>query len=442
MNRYSDYKPSNIDWIGDIPAHWEVKKLKYLLLSRLEYGANEAAELDDRKLPRYIRITDFGDDGFLKNDTFKSLPREIAQNYFLQEGDILFARSGATVGKTFQFKGYEGEACFAGYLIRARPSAFLSSDFFYSFTKSGNYENWKNSIFNQATIQNIGADKYSILEVPLPPLAEQVAIAAYLDEQTAQLDGLIARKQRLMILLREEKAALINEAVTKGIRPNVPTKPSGIDWLGDVPAHWEVKKLKWVATIISGAAFDSSKFCKEGNIRVLKISNIQHDYIDWVDTEYLPDDYASAYDRFRVFNGDIIFALTRPIISSGIKSARAFFDDSEQVFLNQRNAVLRVSDSVNDIFLYHITHSQHFFSLFENSIDNTGQQPNISPVAIANFGLPFPPLAEQAEIVRYLDEETAKIDFTVGRIEREIELMQEYRTALISEVVTGKVKVV
>ena len=131
------YKDSGIEWLGKLPADWRIKRLKYLAEGKLEYGANEVAEFDDIGLPRYIRITDFGDDGNLRDDTFKSLTMEQAKGYFLAEGDVLFARSGATVGKTFQFKQYKGRACFAGYLIKARPNKkILLSDFLYLFTKS------------------------------------------------------------------------------------------------------------------------------------------------------------------------------------------------------------------------------------------------------------------------------------------------------------------
>lgn len=144
MKTYEKYKDSGIEWIGEIPEHWEVKRLKWILSENLKYGANESAELDNPEFPRYIRITDFGDDGRLKSDTFKSLPYEIAKDYMLEEGDILFARSGATVGKTFQFKNYEGLACFAGYLIKAKPnSEIANSDYVYLFTKSSGYESWK-----------------------------------------------------------------------------------------------------------------------------------------------------------------------------------------------------------------------------------------------------------------------------------------------------------
>ena len=126
-------KDSGVQWIGDIPENWKVKVLKRVLAEPLKYGANEAAEFENTDHPRYIRITDFGNDGLLKDDTFKSLEPQIAEPYLLNEGDVLFARSGATVGKTFQFKNYKGKACFAGYLIKANPQNYLiSSDFLYS----------------------------------------------------------------------------------------------------------------------------------------------------------------------------------------------------------------------------------------------------------------------------------------------------------------------
>jgi type I restriction enzyme S subunit len=221
MKKYAEYKDSGIEWIGDIPKHWNLIRLKYLCKSKLMYGANESADFEDPSQPRYIRITDFGDDGKLKDDTFKSLPYEKAESYLLEDGDVLFARSGATVGKTFQFKNYNGLACFAGYLIKASPNEeMMLSDFIYFYTKSRVYENWKNSIFNQATIQNIGADKYNDLLISLPSIQEQRSIATYLNDKTSQIDTLIEKKQQMIELLKEERAAIINQAVTKGINPD------------------------------------------------------------------------------------------------------------------------------------------------------------------------------------------------------------------------------
>lgn len=212
-------KDSGIDWLGEIPEHWEVKRLKYVLREKLKYGANESAIDENLNHPRYIRITDFGNDGMLKQDTFKSLSPEKAIDYLLNDGDILFARSGATVGKTFQFKNYEGIACFAGYLIKASVNtSLMNSDFLYLFTKSGAYEYWKSSIFNQATIQNIGADKYASLELPVPPFAEQQSIVHYIETESARIDAKIVKTEKLIELLTEYRTALISEVVTGKIK--------------------------------------------------------------------------------------------------------------------------------------------------------------------------------------------------------------------------------
>lgn len=219
INPNARLKDSGIGWLGDIPEHWEVKKLKYLLDEKLMYGANESAVFENKDHPRFIRITDFGKNGELKNTTFKSLPPEKANSFLLSEGDVLFARSGATVGKTFQFKNYIGTACFAGYLIKAKPNTqLITSDFLYKFTKSGFYENWKDSIFNKATIQNIGADKYAVLDIPKPPVSEQIKIIDFIEQESKRIDAKIKKAKKYIKLLTEYRTALISEVVTGKIK--------------------------------------------------------------------------------------------------------------------------------------------------------------------------------------------------------------------------------
>lgn len=219
LDHSAEMSNSAIEWIGDIPKHWEVKKLKYVLSDKLKYGANESADEENRENPRYIRITDFGKNGKLKKDTFKSLPPEKANEYLLKEGDILFARSGATVGKTFQFKNYTGIACFAGYLIKASPNPdMILSDYLYLFTKTSNYEQWKNSIFNQATIQNIGADKYAYLDITIPKIEEQKVIIDHIHKESDRIDSKIKKTKKLIDLLIEYRSALISEVVTGKVK--------------------------------------------------------------------------------------------------------------------------------------------------------------------------------------------------------------------------------
>jgi restriction endonuclease S subunit len=229
-------RPSGEDWLGEIPAHWSAPCLKRLLREPLTYGLNEAAELEDRDLPRYLRITDFDDDGNLRDDTFRSLPREVAREGLLEPNDVLFARSGATVGKTFMFRNYDGEACFAGYLIRARTLLRkLDPIFLYLFTKSTAYETWKNLIFTQATIQNISAAKYNYLAIPLPPLDEQQAIVAHIEEKIAEFRALTAGIESQIAVLTAYRKSLIHECVTgqRRISDNDVRRASGCATAGD-----------------------------------------------------------------------------------------------------------------------------------------------------------------------------------------------------------------
>lgn len=211
-------KYSDIEWLGEVPENWNVVPLKRALAEKMMYGANESAEYTNRDFPRYIRITDIDENGNLKDDTFKSLPIEKARDYLLQKGDVLFARSGATVGKTFLYN-LDEPACFAGYLIKAKCNSNVLSPFYLmQYTKSTQYDTWKNSVFAQATIQNIGADKYSMLPIPIPPLTEQYQIVKYLDSYCQKIDVTIKEIQAQISDLKLYKQSLISEAVTGKIK--------------------------------------------------------------------------------------------------------------------------------------------------------------------------------------------------------------------------------
>jgi len=208
-------KTSGIDWFGEIPSHWTVRKLKYVINGKLKYGANEPGGDIQKNDPRYIRITDFDKSGNLREDTFCSLKSELAEPYLLKEGDVLFARSGGTVGKTFQFKNYKGNACYAGYLIKSEPNlSIISSDFLFQFTNSGVYDNWKNFIFNKATIENIGADKYCNLPVIIPSLNEQNDIVEFIENESLKINKTILTIEKEIALTIEYRTALIAEAIT------------------------------------------------------------------------------------------------------------------------------------------------------------------------------------------------------------------------------------
>lgn len=208
-------KDSGIEWIGKIPENYKLIRLKFLLKEKLQYGANSSGIEFTSDLPRYIRITDIKDSKTLYDENKLSLSEEDAKDYILDDNDILFARSGATSGKCFIYKKEIGKATFAGYLIRAKiDETKLLPNFLVLYTMTKAYEEWKNQVCIQATIQNISAEKYVNLIVPVPPLPEQESIAKMLDSKCAQIDSLIAEKESLIADLTEYKKSLIFEIVT------------------------------------------------------------------------------------------------------------------------------------------------------------------------------------------------------------------------------------
>lgn len=208
-------KSSGVEWLGEVPAHWGVKRLRFILSTPLKYGANEIAELEDLNMPRYVRITDIEENDSLRDETYKSLPEEIASEYLLREGDILFARSGATAGKTFLYKSNWGRCAYAGYLIRGRlDTRKVVPKFIRYFTASSNYWQWIELTFIQSTIQNVSAERYANLCIPLAPLNEQNIIAAFLDRQTEKIDTLVTKIETAIERLQEYRSALITAAVT------------------------------------------------------------------------------------------------------------------------------------------------------------------------------------------------------------------------------------
>lgn len=207
-------KDSGVEWIGEIPEHWTTSKIKYLSNHNLIYGANASAELDDEHLPRYIRITDIDKNGYLREETFRSLPRDIASKYPLNKGDILFARSGATVGKTYIHQE-NSISTYAGYLIKFQSdNNKLNPKFLYYYTKSFYYGKWIEANTIQATIENVSAEKYKNMWIPYPPIGEQYTIVEFLEGYIADNYTISKELEDQINKLKEYRQALIYEAVT------------------------------------------------------------------------------------------------------------------------------------------------------------------------------------------------------------------------------------
>jgi len=431
--RYLKMKDSGIEWIGEIPEHWKSIRLKYHISEPLKYGANEAAELDDPKLPRFVRITDINEDGKLRSDTFKSLPIEIARPYYLKQGDLLLARSGATVGKTFLYDKSWGNAAFAGYLIRARmKNNSILPNFIAYYCRSTNYWSWLQNSYIQATIQNVSAEKYSGLIIPTPSLKEQQTIASFLDRKTKHIDTLIVKKECQIELLQEKRSALISHAVTKGLNPKARMKDSGIEWLGEIPEHWEVKTIRRVSKTVKtggtplGAAemyFDENGF-------------------NW----YTPGDFnedvflgESARKLSEIGKKEVrVFpAMTVMTIGIGATIGKVALSREPSSCNQQINAII-CNPEMNPKFL------TYFLRIMRDYIYRCGKfttLPIINQEDTKALIIICPPLFEQDYIVSVLDQESVRTDALVSKVHMSIDKLREYRTALISATVTGKIDI-
>lgn len=431
MNKYDSYKDSGIEWIGEIPSHWDVNKLFRLFKINTGFTPSTSnSEFYENGHYDWINISDL-ESKYVSTSKTKLTDKAIEGKEIVPKGSLLYSFK-LSVGKmAFADKDlFTNEAIFSIF-----PDDEINLNYYYYLLDRILIHNSNENIYG-AKILNQELIKASKLIVPSKE--EQTTISNYLDQKTTQIDDLIAKKERLIQLLEEERTAIINQAVTKGLDPTVPMKDSGIEWLGEIPAHWEVKRIKYIGKIISGYSFKSEDFTQTG-VRVMKISNIQTMRVDWTDDSYLPENFLTEYERFKINKGDLVFALTRPIISTGIKAT--IVNEQEKILLNQRNAVLKSGDKLNVRWMYYMIFNEKFKEHFESLIDGTGQQPNISSNDIANINIPLPELNEQNEIVQFLDSKMENVETIISKYQKEIELLKEYKTALISEVVTGKVDV-
>ncbi|OAI26468.1 MULTISPECIES: restriction endonuclease subunit S [Methylomonas] len=444
--RYPEYKDSGVEWLGEVPEHWEVKRLKSVLSQSLMYGANEAADDDNPEHPRFVRITDITDNGSLRNETFRSLSPDIATSYLLIEGDVLLARSGATVGKSFIYRQDWGVCCFAGYLIRARidVSKMLAS-FLYACCQTSFYWQFINSSQIQATIQNVSAERYANSILPRPPLKEQQTIAAFLDRETAKIDALIAEQQRLIELLKEKRQAVISHAVTKGLNPNAPMKDSGIEWLGEVQEHWASHyKLNDLArqernSFVNGpfgSDLLTSELIQEG-VPVIYIRDLKAAGYTRISEWCVTKEKARQLNFCNVYPGDILIAK----VGDPPGLAVLYPAGEPDGIITQDVIRIRVNEAmVDQDFLIFLLNSNYGRALIDNiSIEST--RTRVSLGEYKQLRMVVPPKEEQILIATFLNSETTKLDTLTAEAQRAITLLKERRTALISAAVTGKIDV-
>jgi len=430
LSAYPEYKPAGLPWLVEVPAHWKVTKVKHLFRERSEKGYPDEPLLAATQKQGVVLKTMVGSRTVEASKDFHLLKLVRVGDFVISlrsfEGGIEYAHYQGIISPAYNVltPNEADDALYLAYLLKSKP--FVESlTLFVTGIREG---------------QNIDNAKFSISSMPIPPLPEQQRIVAFLDGKTRQIARLLRNKRQLIKLLTEQKQALIHHAVTQGLDPDAPRKESGLAWLGEVPAHWDVVKLSRVVNLLTGYPFASSDFSKSPDaIRLLRGINVTPIGIRWesvVKWERRPND---KLDAFLLKAGDIVLGMDRPIISTGVRVTIVQPTDLPSLLL-QRVACLRPVGGISNEFLVLLLKGKMFAQYMEPIFTGISV-PHLSPEQIKAFRVALPPIKEQQTIVAYIKSETRLLDETIARAQREIELIQEYRTRLIADVVTGRVDV-
>ena len=393
---YKKYKPSNIAWLGEIPEHWEVRKLKYSDKVNMGQSPNsEDCNMDRVGLPFLQGNAEFG--------KFYPIPKLwcSTSNKIAEENDILLSVR-APIGAI----NFASEKTGIGRGLCAITAQ--NTQIRYLYYSLINLKKELNSIGTGSTFKAISVDDVRNISLVSPPLSEQQKIANFLDYKLSKIDRFIQKKKQLIKLLNEQKAGIINDAVTKGLDQNAKMKPSDIEWLGSIPEHWEVRKLKYVAKICNGS--DCEK--QEGIYPVYGSGGIfgwTHNYI---------------YDKPSVLLG------RKGTIDKPILVTKPFWTVDTAFYTKIKDNV------VSPLFFYYLCCNIPF-----KFYSSKTALPSMTQTSLYEVKFGIPPLSEQTAIVTHIEKETAQINLIIQTIEKEIALTQEYRTALIAEAVTGKIDV-
>lgn len=411
MERYEKYKDSGVEWIGKIPNSWAIKKLKYVAI--LKSGDNIISE----QINESDAFPVFGGNGL--RGYFSA---------FTHEGNfVLIGRQGALCGN---INYASGKFWASEHAIVCHLQTSASWKWFGELLKIMNLNQYSQS----AAQPGLAVEKIKNLEIPYPPISEQTTIANYLDKKTSELDTLISKKETLIELLNEERTAIINQAVTKGLDPDVEMKDSGVEWLGEIPAHWKMSKLKYVSMIKYGLGQPPKQ--KDSGLPIIRATNVFRGKISKENLVFVdPDDIPWNRDPVLKEN-DII------VVRSG-----AYTGDSAIIPYEFEGAITGY-----DMVLRALTVNPKFVAfclLSTYLLDNQlflerlrAAQPHLNAEELGNSFLVLPNIEEQNEIVSHIEIEHKRVDDLISKTEQEITLLKEYKTALISEVVTGKVKVI
>ena len=447
MNSYPSYKDSGVEWIGEIPSHWECKRLQHI--SEIEnsgvWGEDESFEDSiTLPIPTTGQLTIEGNWIYDKMSK-RHLTISELQNYRCKEGDIVVVKSSGSSTNIITGKcGYinstdSGKFGFGNFLMRVRPKN-LHSKLTYYFLQSNLTKQRIERMVSSTTYPNLKIDEYVKSILFIPPLPEQSQIVSFLDTKTQKIDDLIQKTEKKIELLKEKRTSIINEIVTgkkekignAWVKP-VETKNSGVEWIGEIPKDWDILPLKYFGQVTLGKMLTPKD---KGNYHFrpyLRSKNIQVEKVDISDVKEM---WFSDKEliQLRLKNEDIL-------LNEGGDVGRTCIwkNQIEECYIQNSVNRLRFKDDIPKYFLHLST---LYYSVgYYDSIVNRVSIPHLTKQKLESVLFIKPTISEQTQIVEYLDEQTQKIDTIIEKETQRIELLKEYRQSLISEVITGKIDV-
>ncbi|XXF77275.1 hypothetical protein P2318_30120 [Myxococcaceae bacterium GXIMD 01537] len=435
--RYPQYKDSGVEWLGKVPAHWEIKRLRFV--TALNPSKSEIRDLARDTPVSFLPMEAIGEDGSLNLERERPIS-ELESGYtYFRDGDVTIAKITPCFenGKGAIMRGLHGGIGFGTTeLIVARPQPdALNGTFLHYIFISHEFRRIGEAHMYGAGGQKRVPDSFvQDFTTAVPSVTEQTTIAAFLVRETAKIDALVAEQQRLIELLKEKCQAVISQAVTKGLNPDAPMKPSGVEWLGEVPAHWQMKRLKHISPFITvGIVVNPSMFVADDGLPFIYGGDIREGSVDWANARRIDATSSESNAKTMLKAGDL---LTVRVGAPGITAVVP----NECEGGNCASVMLIRAGGYNSDWLCFAMNTRIVrFQVEGVQYGAAQEQFNIGHAV--NFWVPTPPRNEQDDIVSFLKSATAGIDALTAEAQRAIALLQERRTALISAAVTGQLDV-
>ena len=426
MKRYDSYKDSGVKWLGEIPSHWEMLALKHILKNKKEVVGKRSSQYDLLSLTlKRVIIRD------MDNPEGK-FPASFDTYQIVEPNDFIFCNfDNEETPRAVGLSQYKGMITGA-YDVLYRNNPLLSDKYLiYYFLYIDDSKRFKP--LYKGLRKTVPFDSFMSYKIPVPSRGEQDAVVEYLDAATSKIDEAIAQQQKMIDLLNERKQIIINNAVTKGLDPNVKMKPSGIDWIGDIPEHWELSQLKKVAKIILGKMLSR----EQGNVYpYLCAKDVHYGSVDVSDLKSMNFSEIEK-QMYEVRNGDMLIVEG----GAGAGGCAIFECKGTGIYIQNSIMIVRGNTMMLNGYICYMIQSMNQRGYVEY-ICNKATIPHFTKEKVGSVIIPIPPKEEQETIVKHVTKRIKPIDDNIIARNKQISLLQERKQIIINDVVTGKVKVV